>query len=100
MDAPIRGNKLDRDGQFQWFPGCTFISDLDDAAMLKFAKRVQRAVSKSSFASCYAMLPLDSMHCTIYDLFTEYRTSNWPKGLKVNFCFYFHSYCPSLSFNN
>jgi hypothetical protein len=81
MATQYRGGKLDQDGNFTWFPGSTIICDLDDEAVLNFAKSVQRKVARSSFGGCYSMLPIPSMHCTIFDLVTEFRTEKRPKGL-------------------
>ena len=79
-------SKLDKAGNFKWFPGSTIISFLDPKSPWhKLCRRVQERVKASEFGSCFSFLPPESFHCTILNLVTEANTSKRPSGVDVRF---------------
>lgn len=72
-------SKINTEGTYLPFPGFTIVSDTDDQDMPFFRALYEALVTVPEFKEYYELLPLDSMHMTTNNLFTQIPNyaSNW-----------------------
>lgn len=85
--SPGTARKFTESGDARRFRGNTFICHIDqDSSFFATQVRIMRDFEQSRFAEEFALLPLNSMHMTIFEgVLEEHRgTELWPRGLPAD----------------
>ncbi|NGP46777.1 DUF1868 domain-containing protein, partial [Bacillaceae bacterium SIJ1] len=86
-DAVGSTKKFNEEGRLKWFPGNTIVCNLyEDTKVIEKIKEIQAAYQKLSCAHKFSMMPMSSIHMTVFELLCHFNRTpeKWSEFLNID----------------